>query len=156
LLNQLRADPTVQFHREAINQISVGLDIWEESNTTNENAHLIFSQALRSFAAHASTQHNNKRLVKLGALMSSTGKSDMKRTLTLKYPPTNQRWNYYRGRKKLLYLEREANKKSNQLASIATNWARKPTTHASKQLVLALSQKPTIFSKGVATGRRER
>ena len=46
LLDQLRAGPTVQFHREAIDQIAVGLDIWEESNTTNENAHLLRSQAL--------------------------------------------------------------------------------------------------------------
>jgi hypothetical protein len=46
LLDQLRANPTVQFHREAIDQIAVGLDIWEESNTTNENAHLLRSQAL--------------------------------------------------------------------------------------------------------------
>jgi hypothetical protein len=62
-------------HREAIDQIAVGLDIWEESKTTNENAHLLRSQALHSFAAHASThQHNNERLVKLGAPMSSTGK----------------------------------------------------------------------------------
>jgi hypothetical protein len=30
-----------------------------------------------SFAAHASTQHNNERLVKPGALMSSTGKSEI-------------------------------------------------------------------------------
>jgi hypothetical protein len=77
VLSHLRTNPAVQFHREAIDQIAVGLDIWDETNATNENAHLLRSQALRSVAAHASTQHNNKRLVKLGALMSSTGKSEI-------------------------------------------------------------------------------
>jgi hypothetical protein len=65
----------VQIHCKAIDQIAVGLDIWNESNTTNKNAHLLCTQALRLFAPHASGQHNNKWLVKLGALMSSTGKS---------------------------------------------------------------------------------
>jgi hypothetical protein len=147
LLDQLRAGPTVQFHGEAIDQIVVELDIWEESNTTKENAHLLRSQALRSFAAHASTQHNNKRLVKLGALMSSTGKSETMASIfviasndfmtehhdedTHLEVPANQpavaldelkrrKRGNYQGRKKLLDLEREANKKSNQLAAIAT------------------------------------
>jgi hypothetical protein len=128
LIDQLRADPTVQFHREAINQIAVGLDIWDESNTTNKNAHLLHIQALWSFAAHPSTQHNNERLVKLGALMSSTGKSEIMASIfaitsndfmtehhdegTHLEVPANQpaaaedepkqrkRRNYYRGRKK--------------------------------------------------------
>jgi hypothetical protein len=33
--------------------------------------------ALYAYAAHASTQHNNERLVKLGALMASTGKGEI-------------------------------------------------------------------------------
>jgi hypothetical protein len=49
LIDQLQAYPIVQFHHEAIDQIAVGLDIWDESNTTNKNSH----QALRLFAAHA-------------------------------------------------------------------------------------------------------
>jgi hypothetical protein len=132
------------------NQIVDWLDIWEESNTTNKNAHLLCSQALRSFAAHASTQQDNKRLVKPGALMSSTGKSEIMTSIFaiasngfmtehhdedthLEEVPANQpavakdkdepkrrRRGNYRGRKKLLDLEHETNKKSNQLAAIAT------------------------------------
>jgi hypothetical protein len=147
LIDQLRADPTVQFHREAIDQIAVGLDIWDESNTTNKNSHLLRIQALHSFAAHASTQHNNKRLVKLGALMLSTGKSETMasnfviasndfmtehddRDTHLEVPanqpamaedePKRRKRRNYQGRKKLLDLKREAKKKSNQLAAIAT------------------------------------
>jgi hypothetical protein len=147
LLDQLRAGPTVQFHREAIDQIAVALDIWEESNVTNENAHLLISQALRLFAAQASTQHNNERLVKLGALMSPTGKSEIMASIfaiasndfmtehhdedthfevpanqpaVAKDEPKRRKRGNYRGRKKLLDLERKANKKSNQLAAIAT------------------------------------
>jgi hypothetical protein len=77
LEQQLGTDPTVQFHCEGIDQIAARLDIWNESNTTDENSHLLCSRALRSFADHASTKHNNKRLVKLGALMLSTGKGEI-------------------------------------------------------------------------------
>ncbi len=117
----------------------MGLDIWEESNTTNKKAHLLCSQALRSFAANTSTQQNNKRLVKLGTLVPSTGKSEIMASIfaiasndfmtehhdedTNLEVPANQpvvaedkpnRWKRgnYQGRKKLLDLEREANKKS--------------------------------------------
>jgi hypothetical protein len=34
-------------------------------------------RALQAYAAHASTQHNNERLVKHGALMALTGKSEI-------------------------------------------------------------------------------
>jgi hypothetical protein len=74
-LDELQTNPTIQFHSKAINQIAVGLDIWDEGITTNKNAHLVCSQALCSSAANASTQHNNKRLAEMDALMSSTGKS---------------------------------------------------------------------------------
>jgi hypothetical protein len=77
ILDQLRTNPVVPFHHEAINQIAVGLDIWDETNATNENAYLLRSRALQSFAAHASTHHNNERLVNLGALMSSTDKNEI-------------------------------------------------------------------------------
>jgi hypothetical protein len=78
VLDELRTNPAVQLNREAIDQIAVGLDIWDETrSSTNEHAYLLRSQALCSFAAHASTQHNNERLVKLGALIASTGKSEI-------------------------------------------------------------------------------
>lgn len=77
LLDQLWTNPAVQFHCEAINLIAVGLDIWDETNATNKNAHLLCSRALQSFAANPSTPDNNKRLKKLGALMSSTGRSEI-------------------------------------------------------------------------------
>jgi hypothetical protein len=77
MLDQLRTNPSVQFYREAIDQIAVGLDIWDETNATNEKAHLLRSRALKSFAAHTSIQHNNEWLVKLSAMMSSTGKSEI-------------------------------------------------------------------------------
>jgi hypothetical protein len=78
MLDELRTNPAVQLHREAIDQIAVGLDIWDKTrSSTNENGYLLRSRALRSFATHASTQHNNKRLVKLGALMPLIGKSEI-------------------------------------------------------------------------------
>jgi hypothetical protein len=60
-----------------ISQIAVGLDIWDDTCTTDKDARLLRSSALQSFAAHASTQHNNERLVKLGALMLSAGKGEI-------------------------------------------------------------------------------
>jgi hypothetical protein len=59
-LELLRTDPTVRCHHEAIDQIAIGLDIWDATNTTNENAHRLCKGALQEYAAHASTQHNNK------------------------------------------------------------------------------------------------
>jgi hypothetical protein len=54
-----------------------GLDIWDTAKPANQNTHLYRREALCAYAAHASTQHNNERLVKLGALMASTGKSQI-------------------------------------------------------------------------------
>ena len=53
-----------------------GLDIWDRSNT-NCDAHLFRKRALQKYASCASTQHNNERLVKLGAQMASTGKIEI-------------------------------------------------------------------------------
>jgi hypothetical protein len=171
VLDQLRTNPAVQFHREAIDQTSVGLDIWDETNATNENAHLLRSQALQFFAAHASTQHNNGRLVKLVALMSSTGKIEImasifamasndfitehhneKREDTRLEIPGNQpavakdkpKWRKhgnYRRKKKLLDLKREANKKSNQLAAIATNLGAQAFNTRMKTIATSLKSK---------------
>ena len=44
---------------------------------SNQNTHQYHRDALYAYAAHASTQHNNERLVKLGALMASTGKGEI-------------------------------------------------------------------------------
>jgi hypothetical protein len=107
----------------------------------------LVSQFPPSQVTNASTQHNSERLVKLGALMPSTGKSEIMASIfaiasndfmtehhdkdahlevpanqpaVAKDEPKRQKHGNYRGRKKLLGLEREANKKSNQLAAIAT------------------------------------
>jgi hypothetical protein len=78
VLEKLRTDPAIISNQNAIEQIAVqGLDIWDVAKPTNQNTALLQTHALRSFAAHASTQHNNERLVKLGALMASTGKSEI-------------------------------------------------------------------------------
>jgi hypothetical protein len=146
LINQLQANPTVQFHRKAIDQIAVGLDIWDESNPINKNSHFLRIQALRLIAAHASTQHNNKELVKMGALISSTGKSEIMASIfaiassdfmtehhdrdTHLEVPTNQpamakdkpkrrKRGNYQGKKKLLDLKRGG--KEEQLVSSNCN-----------------------------------
>jgi hypothetical protein len=78
VLDQLRTDPAIQFNQNAIDQIAVrGIDIWDVALPTNENTQSLRRHALHAYAAHASTQHNNERLVKLGALMASTGKSEI-------------------------------------------------------------------------------
>jgi hypothetical protein len=78
VLAQLRTDPCILLNQNAMNEIAEGgLDIWDAAKPANKNTHLYRRQALRAFAAHASTQHNNERLVKLGALMASTGKSEI-------------------------------------------------------------------------------
>jgi hypothetical protein len=145
-LEQLRIDPAVHRHREAIDQIAIGLDIWDATNTTNENAHLLRKGALQEYAAHASTQHNNERLVKLGALMSSTGKGEImasifaiasndfmtehhdeetdlvpanQQAVASEDAPERRKRGNNRGKKKLLDLERVANEKGQQLAEIA-------------------------------------
>ena len=70
VLEQLRSDPAVTFQQDAIDAIGVsGLDIWDTSNPI-QNAHLFRKRALAEYAAQASTQHNNERLVKLGAQMA--------------------------------------------------------------------------------------
>jgi hypothetical protein len=43
----------------------------------NQTAHLVRQEALLEHLSHCWTQHNNKRLVKLGALMALTGKSEI-------------------------------------------------------------------------------
>jgi hypothetical protein len=78
VLKQLQTDPSIVLNQDAIDEIAVhGLDIWDMSKQANKKTHLYRSHALRFYAAHASTQHNNERLVKLGALMASTGKSEI-------------------------------------------------------------------------------
>ncbi len=77
-LAQLQTDACIVLNRNAMNEIAArGLDIWDRAKPANQNTHLYRRQALRAYAAHASTQHNNERLVKLGALMASTGKSEI-------------------------------------------------------------------------------
>jgi hypothetical protein len=64
---------------ELVNQLQPSrLDVWDKAKPVNQNTHLYGRHALRTYAAHgASTQHNNKRVVMLGALMASTGKSEI-------------------------------------------------------------------------------
>jgi hypothetical protein len=70
--------PCVLSNRNTINKIAVrGLDIWDMTKPTNQNTHMYCRHALSAYAAHTSTQHNNERLVNLGALMASTGKSEI-------------------------------------------------------------------------------
>jgi hypothetical protein len=77
ILSELRSDAAVTFQQDAIDELSVsGLDIWDRSNTICD-AHLFRKRALQEYASCASTQHNNERLVKLGAQMASTGKSEI-------------------------------------------------------------------------------
>jgi hypothetical protein len=40
-----------------------GYDIWDRDDSTNANAHLFCQDTLKAHAAHASTHHNNKRLL---------------------------------------------------------------------------------------------
>jgi hypothetical protein len=77
-LQKLQADPLTIFHRRTINVLATEtIDIWDRTSINNEIAHLLRKEALKEHAAHCSTQHNNERLVKLGALMASTGKSEI-------------------------------------------------------------------------------
>jgi hypothetical protein len=77
VLEELRSDPAVAFQQDAIDEIAVsGLNIWDRT-TPNALAHLFRQRALQEYAAQASTQHNNERLVKLGAQMASTGKGEI-------------------------------------------------------------------------------
>jgi hypothetical protein len=76
-LQKLQADPLTIFHRDAIELLATErIDIWDQESD-NQSAHLVRKEALLEHAAHCSTQHNNERLVKLGALMASTGKSEI-------------------------------------------------------------------------------
>jgi hypothetical protein len=69
-LEELRSDPAVTFQQDAINELATsGLNIWDKTNA-NPQAHLYRKRALQEYAAQASTQHNNERLVKLGAQMA--------------------------------------------------------------------------------------
>jgi hypothetical protein len=76
-LEELHSNPAVAFQQDAIDKIVVsGLNIWDRM-TPNALAHLFCQRYLQEYAAQASTQHNNERLVKLGAQMASTGKSEI-------------------------------------------------------------------------------
>jgi hypothetical protein len=128
--------------------------------------------AIPTLYAHASTQHNNERLVKLGALMSSTGKSEImasifaiasnefitehhddegEDTTDLEIPanqpavaedkPKRRKRGNYRGKKKLLDLEREMVKKSKQLAVIATNLGAQAYTTRMNAIATSLKSK---------------
>ncbi len=78
MLAQLQTDPCIVLNRNATNEIAArGLDIWDTAKPANQNTHLYRRQAHCTYAAHESTQHNNEQLVKLGALMASTGKSEI-------------------------------------------------------------------------------
>jgi hypothetical protein len=54
-----------------------GLNIWDTAKPANENTNLYGRHVLGAYAAHASTQHNNERLVKLRALVALTGKIEI-------------------------------------------------------------------------------
>ena len=72
----LRSHPAVTQHSGAIARIAHGdIDIWTSPATSPEQTELR-DGALIAFGAHCSTQHNNERFVKLGALMASTGKDE--------------------------------------------------------------------------------
>jgi hypothetical protein len=76
-LRKIQADPLTTFHRNSIELLATQtIDIWDRASD-NQTAHLVRQEALLEHAAHCSTQHNNERLVKLGALMASTGKSEI-------------------------------------------------------------------------------
>jgi hypothetical protein len=78
VLAQLRTDPCILLNRNAMNEITArGLDIWNTAKPANRNTRLYRREALCAYAAHTSTQYNNEGLVKLGALMASTGKSEI-------------------------------------------------------------------------------
>jgi hypothetical protein len=125
LLSQLWTNPAVQFHREAIDQTAVESDVWDETNATNENSHLLRSQALQCFAAHASTQHNNERINFCDRVEQ----------------PKRRKHGNHRGKKKLLDLECEANKKSNQSAAIATNLGAQAHSTRMKTIATSLESK---------------
>ena len=76
-LQILQGSPVTIFHRNTIELLATQtIDIWDRTSD-NPTAYLIRQEALLEHAAHCSTQHNNERLVKLGALMASTGKSEI-------------------------------------------------------------------------------
>jgi hypothetical protein len=77
VLEELRSDPAVAFQQDAIDKIAVsGLNIWDRT-TPKALAHLFCQRALQEYAAQVSTQHNNERVVKLGAQIASTGKGEI-------------------------------------------------------------------------------
>jgi hypothetical protein len=56
VLAQLQTDPCIVLNRNAVNEIAErGLDIWDITRPANQNTHLYRRQALRAYAAHAST-----------------------------------------------------------------------------------------------------
>ena len=73
-LQTIRSHPAITYHSGPIARIARGdIDIWTSPEQNGLRYH-----ALKAFGAHSSTQHNNERLVKLGALMASTGKEECK------------------------------------------------------------------------------
>jgi hypothetical protein len=60
VLAQLRTDPCIVLNRNAMNEIAAGgLDIWDTEKPADQNTHLYRRQALRAYAAHSSTHHND-------------------------------------------------------------------------------------------------
>jgi hypothetical protein len=76
---KLLLELTILFRSLAIqpNKAMAALGIWDTTKPANQNTYLYHWHALHTYAAHASTQHNSERLVKLGALMASTGKNEI-------------------------------------------------------------------------------
>jgi hypothetical protein len=76
-LKYIQADPLTIFHRNSIELLATQTtEIWDCASD-NQTAYLVRQEALLEHATHCSTQHNNERLVKLGTLMASTGKSEI-------------------------------------------------------------------------------
>ena len=73
LCKLLQEDQTYIMHEEDINSIKSGINIWsgncEESKRIRNTVKCMYS-------AHASTQHNNERLVKIASRMISTGRKE--------------------------------------------------------------------------------
>jgi hypothetical protein len=173
MLGQLQTDPAIVLNQNGIDEIAVsGLDIWNTSTTNRHaNSYLLRKSALHAYAAHASTQHNNERLVKLGALMASTGKSEimvlvfviasndfMQEYHKTRQEPANQpaeaqtaeddnngpqrRKRGNRSRKKKLFdLQRLVLKKEQELQSVAVHLGPEMFLMRSKSITRALTSK---------------
>jgi uncharacterized protein YciI len=76
-LQNIQADPLTIFHRISIELLATQTIDIRDCASDNQTAHLVRQEALLEHAAHCLTQHNNERLVMLGALMASTGKTEI-------------------------------------------------------------------------------